>query len=260
MQEKKLILLIGNLLNLCVAIFLMFISSGCKNTKYIQQITGVKIVRTFPRIDEDWKIRNYDTITKNIFFYENQIMYNLCYQYNSIVNGVKDKPEERSLYFVFINGKQFGYLFDKNKKIEGTIMNVDSVLKSEFIMEAEWFTEEKQRFAKKSSTTFSKELNSLEECYFFSDPKKNNDSTIIGDFKLSFSKNIINSKFSLSKRLDSISGMKLYKYIITQYPIYYKEYDKFSDTLKIFYQMEQLKIENKQLIMDYFLRVKKLDK
>lgn len=204
-----------------------------------------KVTQNFPMINNKGKLVAYDTMVAWVYYRKNQILYHSAYDF--YLDTIQT-PEVRYRYFVYTNGNIYGSLFDKSKSEFNKNVLVDSVLKTEWTMQFSFypFTNYNVKLisVNKKSTT-----ETIEEIYSFKGIK---DSSISGTFDFIFSNRFKKGGFSLSKQLDSIKNMKLYKVRIINNSRDIKEEGIILDRIEQAWDLEEVFIKNYDEISMYF--------
>ncbi len=230
-----------------LAIF-FFWSCSTKKISADEEISGVKIISNFPVLDirdSQINIVRYDTFETRIYKYRNQLLIMSSYGFMkgaSFKNADKDNTplvtEIRHKYFLYSPGEKTGLLFDTTKNIFKKHVDVDSMigrLQKEIltVRDLERDVNMSLRDSKKNVTNVD-----LIETYIFTAKK---DSAMKGTIFFHFTdpKKFNGSDFSLSKELDSLRQMKLYKIVtITDARFMGPPNNAYMDRAESFYLLE----------------------
>jgi len=181
-------------------------------------------------------------------------MYNLFYQFDSSSdNDTLPISELRDHYFVYTNSDSIGIDYDKYKKVINRKVTIDSLFKFEWIAQNKLYPIFTVNSTQLLSSEFNDKTGILKETYSFRGKK---DSTINGTLFLDFTNNLKGIHVSLSKELDSIKNMKLFKVRVISNArrmtdgIYL---DKFEQT----HDLNEVPVLNREEVMSYFERYKK---
>lgn len=206
-------------------IFIFILIDSCNlipsNSEYIL----VNATAIFPRINmSSGKLLGYDTTVTQIVQKDDIVLYKILYKYDSLKLDTIIS-ESRCHYIVYKRGDRFGYNYDIHKSSKGQKVNLDSILKYE------WFIQNKLypifgsiNEVKLLSTYKSSNSDTLKERYSIISKVNPGHS---GLAFLEFCNSLNGINFSLSKELDSLKNMKLYKFRTQYNPI------KVSDTVTI---------------------------
>lgn len=230
-----------------IYIFIIAFSS-CKTTQDIDKLKGIKALAVFPNINfNTGKITGYDTSSIYIFNLEDLVLFKLHYSYDSLLKD-SYKTEIRYHYFIYQKGKDYGYDYDRYKSKNGIKISLDSILKSEWVINTKIFPMFGNINEVALLTSYkSKNDDTLKESYFIKSKLNTNQSANI---YLEYVKSLMNFEFSLSKELDSVKNMKLSKIRIINNPM------KINDTFTIskfetYYEFQKYLIFNKEEIFKY---------
>lgn len=213
------------------------------------EITGIELTHNFPYIDNKGKLLKYDTITTRIYYYKDQTLYQLSYQFDSLYGNNLIKSEVRNHFFVHQRDKLYGYDYDKHKTKFNRKVLADS------LFNAEWFT--KMNTYKILFTNESKLVRSytdaasgeLQETY---ELKGREDTTMSGTCFLVYSKKSFNTAFSLSKELDSIKKMKLCRIELVNNSRFMKDKNFYLDRIVQTYTLKKIENINLDQVSTYF--------
>lgn len=182
----------------------------------------------FPRINfSTGKLIGYDTTVTKIVQKKEIVLYKIMYTYDTLKSDtvITDKLFHYVLYKI---GDSFCYNYDSKKSINGQRVNLDSILKYE------WFVQNKLypmfsniNEVRMLSTYTSLNNDTLKEEYSLKSIANPEQSGLVF---LEFCHSMKQLNFSLSKELDSIKKMKLYKFRTQMNPIKVNDsltFDKF---------------------------------
>jgi hypothetical protein len=198
-----------------------------------------------------------DTIPDRVFFYKDQIIYQSAYtQLFHSPKGEIIGQEYRYRTFVYTAGHKYGYLFDSLAKKFNAKTDVDSLFNSDW-----YFNSPKNpNLSKETSTLVSSAYDSLNAILVKTYSLKGKkdiitgviDTTLSGSCTLWYSSKFKNINYSISKELDSIKNMKLYKVKTITNERYLKDYDITLDRVELTDFMEECSFENESEILSYF--------
>jgi len=217
-------------------------------------IRGVKITENFPVINDKGNVMGYDTFSTNIYYYKNQVLYYSSYHFDSTSNDSLLTSETRYYYLVFTKGKTYGYQYDKYKPVFEKKVLIDSALRQEWTSLIGFYPIFSESNLTQSLKNFNKDSGILNETYSFT---AKSDTSKSGTCSLWFTKKINGIDFSLSKYLDSLNKMKLFKVRILNNPRYLKEYNITIDKIEQAFDLDEIPIKNEKELLYYFERDEK---
>lgn len=183
-----------------------------------------------------------------IYYYHDQILYYSSYTFN--LHTSFDAPpiqEIRYRYFVYTKGKSCGFVNDKYKSEFNKRVAVDSMLKMEWTTQFGFYPFNcNVVFISENKNANTGELH---ERYSF---KGGNNNSMSGTIDLYFSSRLKISEFSLSKELDSMKNMKLYKVYIVNNSRFIKEHNITLDKIEQGWKLEEIPVSNREEILNYF--------
>lgn len=229
-------------------IFQTLLFIACTTVKY-GELSGVKISRQYPIIGKKGELIRYDTFSTSIYKYKDQVLYQAQYHYDSIFNGISIISENRDYFFVFRKGNAYGLLFDPNKQIFGQRIQIDSTLKKEWCNEVNFYH---GFMSSNMHEITNREKNKQGETIKSFSFQSKKDTILNGTAHFWFSKKMNHIDYSLSRELDSIYKMKLYKIKIMNNAQYFVEYKYKLDPIEQYYLLEEIADINKQAVMKYF--------
>ncbi len=247
--------------NLLIMALVMQGCSAIVAKKQADNIIGVSVSQSFPIIASTGKVMNIDTSTANIFYYQNQILYEIEYRFfskpydldnpDTTYFGDLRNAETRYCYLVYTKGNKYGYLTDDHKNLDKARVSVDSVLQNE------WFSR-LNAYSGMADSNYSikviyenKNSDSGILRKFFSFVPKQEDKTS-GTIYWEFSDALKKIPYSFSPQLDSIYSSKLRKVSTVSFPKYFKANNFRLDTVKMGYDLEEIKNIDMNKIMQYF--------
>lgn len=239
-----------NKIAFCLCVLVLTTCALFPNTDKIQ---AIKIIGVLPRFDfSTGKIYGYDTSTVFIFNYKNIELYKMYYDYHTETDDTLI-TQRLIHYFVHNKGENWGYDYDESKKFIGIKISIDSIFKNEWVTNTKLYPIfGEANNIKLISSYKSKNLDTLKESFFLKSKIYTNQSCSVF---LEYSKSLGNVYFSLSKELDSIKNMTLYKFRIVNDPM--KVNDTFTmGKYELNYEMQKVDIFNKQEILGYIDKFK----
>jgi hypothetical protein len=182
-----------------------------KNT--FQEIKQFKLLYSLPTLSADNKLITI-TDSQYIIYYKDLVLYKFPYtkEYSSnlfdsageIIEHKIIRTDTNFHYLIYRKGELSGYAFDSTQDQKGRRVLVDSFLKTRFMVVDRYIFNSNDSLINKTQEP----NNAIQETYLrtFKNDKWDCDTN-----QLFFSDQFKNIDFSLSKKLDSIKGIKLFK-------------------------------------------------
>lgn len=189
----------------------MVFTSSCATKKPIRQLDLTVHIQYFLKHPE--VLTNHKTIS--VYYRNDMTMYKFGNLFDTLVNNVLVGEGYRYSYFVHKKGERRGYKFHPADGSVNGRFPVDSVLKNLVLGEFSW----EQLAALQPITSFDEKSKVLKEIYTGGEMESD---TVI----LHFGNRFKDYEFSLSKKLDSLKSMKLFRIDVRNSPIY-------EDSLKV---------------------------
>ncbi len=222
------------------------------HSKIEPAIRCIKITRDFPHIDSNGHVLKYSPNETKIYFYEGQVLYQTYYYFAKITNEKEaESPNEKFVYYNFLydRSKTHGILYDSNKSETLRIVRVDSMLAKEWAATINFnllFRENHTKLTSRKKTAVGEM-----ECFYSFINKK--DTSMKGELLLSFSKKRFNDiDYSLSREIDSLNKMKLFKVVMINYERFIRERNFHIDRIEVPYVLEEILVVNKEEILKLF--------
>jgi hypothetical protein len=229
-------------------IIILFSITCCSNSSLkTSEITSEKVTQVLPNLDNENKLMSYDTSSVQMYFYKNLVLYELSYRFDSIVNNKTLISEDRTHYFVYEKGKTFGFDYDEHKSIYKKRISLDSIFKFEWIAQNKLYPLFLDNPTLLVSSHKNQDSGTLHEKYII---RYKNDTSTTGTCSLSFSNNLKDVRYSISKELDSIKNMKLYSFKTERYAGYIQGI--YVDAYITSTLLEKVSVSNPKKIMSYF--------
>ncbi|MBK7884726.1 MAG: hypothetical protein IPJ81_13795 [Chitinophagaceae bacterium] len=225
-----------------------------KNDTYNNEIRCIQVKQVFPVIQKDGKVPKYDSNFVKIYYYKDMAMYHLGYHYSYTKNKVRLITEDRDHFFIHKKGEVFGYDYDKNKSEFGVKMPVDSLLNKQWISVTQIYPMIFENSSTLVSSKWNLDSSILDEMYIY---RSKQDTAMTGSVHLSFTNKMMDINYSMSKELDSMKNMKLYKAKLSQDSRYVNDFKVNLDEFHIIHGFEEVKITSPKEILAYFERYKK---
>ncbi len=235
-----------------MSIFSCFNTYSIKNNS--SDIKCIKATEVLPFFNNNGKVYKYDTSSVRIYYYKDITLFYLTYHFDSISAGIHHKSEYRNYYFVYKKGDIYGYSYDIHKSVFSTKILVDSILQQQWIFTNHLYPVFIKNEATLISSHQNKDSGTLHEAYSLVGKK---DTTMTGNIYLSFTNKISDVEHSLSKELDSLKNMKLYKLKLVINKRYAKEYQMTLDQSEASFWLEELPVTNREEILSYVERYEK---
>lgn len=226
-----------------LVVFLFF--SNFFNKRQELKISGIRLSQKFPIINQTGKLLGYDHSYADVYYYRNQILYCIYYNWDSSAQNTLIKSEIRKAIFVFTKGNKLGYYYDKNDFDSSKYLLVDSVLKKQ------WFNNFGMQPAVliKIFEGYDKDSSLFNIKYTL---KGKEDTLLNGTCDLEFCNKLIDTDFSLAKELDTISKMKLVKMKLTTNSRFIKMYNVTIDKIEQVFSLQEIIITNTNELLQYF--------
>jgi hypothetical protein len=238
------------ILSICLVLSCLI---GCVS-KNNEAITGIKITENFPTIGTKGKLLGYDTFSTRIYYHKNQVLYHSAYHFDSADGGRLLTSGMRDYFFVYNKDNSFGLFFDSAKNIIGKKLLVDSVIKKEWINNIDIYQGYNTSTLKPLPNNETPKPGTVFKTYAFHSTR---DTGLSGVFNYWFSNKLDHVTYSFSKELDSIHKMKLYKIIIKNNALYFRDYGFSLDPVEQYFEIEEIAILNKPELMKYFEKEEK---
>ncbi len=196
---------------------IIFLILGCsvRNQNFTSPIKCIEGINLFPRADSLGNIVVYDTAKVKIYSYGKLRLYELEYLY-LLIDQEKKFSKKKNTHFIGFNvDSSFGYDFDENKSPFKNKVNKDSAFRREWIVSNRIYPIISKNLSKVISTFENKDSGTVLVTYSILNKV---DSTSLGILNLHFKKHFLSTEITLSKELDSLYNMKLYKYEIQSNP------------------------------------------
>lgn len=232
-----------------------------RRANYTENIRGIIVTEILPVPDSTMKFTKQDTLAIPIYYYGKLTAYKLFY---TLVKkwdeqGNIASKEEQYKCFVFAKDSLYGYVYDSYFPGKQEKVSVDSMIRNVIWCEqnsVNLYNSFTDNITLLLSSERSADESLLYEVYSY---RRIKDPTRHGIFSLTFTNQLSDIPFSMSRELDSIKGMKL---IATsaegsfQYP---KNGKMITDTAKTMSAMKVITVTAKDSleIMQYFNRYQK---
>lgn len=237
--------------------FLFFLGCSTLNIpaaeKYENGIKCIEVSRLFPVIGMTGNLRGYDTLSIKIFHKYRLVMYRFSYDYIHMIDDSVDKKEKRFDYIISRKGDSSGIHYDLNDSILKERVPVDSFINSRWVRKFDLYQLLHDSTSALVSSVRKDHGNILEECYFLKGVK---DTTRSGQVCLFYTTKLNGIEYSLSKELDSLKQMKLYKATIVNNSRFLKQYNITMDRIETYYQIQVDTTFDQEKILGLFERFK----
>jgi hypothetical protein len=178
-------------------------------------------------------------------------MYDLVYQFTNTVNGKVTISEERHHYVAFDVDSVFGYDLNMTSGILKRV-RLDSLLKNEWLVQNKLYPKLTNNIAILTESKRNKDSGTLVERYLI---KSKEDSAELASCTFSYTDKISGIDISLSKELDSIKNMKLYKAETVYFSRHFKEPDFTMGEFVTCYSLKEGVISDEKRILSYFKKL-----
>lgn len=233
------------LLRLAIAVSIHL--PACSQSKSNEfQIQGVKIRQLYPIIDNDGKVSKYDTEETEIYYSGDLVLYKLSYGFDSVNIGTNETvlSERRHHYFIVAADSMYGYDYDEHKSQFKQRVLADSLLKWQWASKVNVYPMVTENIPRLISSFQNTDSGTVHELYSYT----HDDTSAHGTLFFGYSKKLNGLKYSLSKEMDSIKKMKLYKVLQIQDPRYMKAYGITIDKIKSAYEIEDITMIRPEII------------
>jgi hypothetical protein len=201
-------------------VFFLFLNiNSCYSQQSATSLRGFQATSLFPIFSESGEVKQYDTGIVKVYYWGNRRLYDLQYTFNSIEKGEVRFSEKRRHLVAFIIDSSHGYDFNLTSGVKKRV-RLDSLFKTQWIAQNKIYPILTVNIAILTSSTHSADSGLLVEHYLI---KNREDSTEIGECTFSYTNRISGIDISLSKELDSLKQMKLFKTKIVSLPRHFKE-------------------------------------
>jgi hypothetical protein len=232
-----------------IIILILPLVYGCTFFIKERNIKGIKISQVFPYMSNEGKLINYDTPSVKIYYYKNYTLYHLVYHFDSSVNSKLLLSEDRYHNVVYMNGEDYAYDYDEHKYPYKRKVSIDSIFNLEWVFRIQVYSIFTNSTAILISSDKDNNSGILREVYKI---RGNVDTSLSSTCYLEFSNKSRDVNFSLSKELDSIKKMSLFKIRNINNPRYFKQAGIYIDRVETSYLLEEIKVPEDKRILYYF--------
>jgi hypothetical protein len=184
-------------------------------------------------------------------------MYKFHYTFDSTFTDSRGKEsiiitgERRPNFFVFSNVSAYGYDYAPYKRDSPEILLVDSVLNKQGFGNINLYQVFQKNYLRRISSQQDLASGIFHEIYV---PTQNRDKekSDTDTCYFSFSSKLNNIKFSLSKELDSLNKMKLFRARLVSNNDFSKEYNIKIDRREVFFELKEIPVPNKERLIEFF--------
>lgn len=232
-----------------VLVFTLLASIFSANKKAKPEIKGLKVKEWMYVINDSFRFVKWIPYEVDLYNQGDIFLYRLIYGFDSVDLNINKilKSETREHYFIFEKDSLYGYDYDEHENPKRRILRKDSVIEHEWALQINLDYLLTDMKAKLISSVQNKDSGTIHELYSYI----GNDTSSHGRFYLSFSTKMGDIDYSLSKKIDSTRGMKLYNAWITQDPRYFKKFDKTLNELEYGYEIQKITVITPE-IQKYF--------
>lgn len=227
------------IMNCCCLAF----TTSCTSKKPVLQLDVTAHIQFF---FDDLVLRtNHRTIS--IYYMDDMTMYKFGYYFDSTRNDILVKDEYRRYFFVHKKGDRSGYKFDPNDPAKNGNFQVDSMTKNYAFGGFTW----EQLTAITPIVSFDSTTNILKEIY--------TNEEMAGDtIKFYFSNRFQQYDYSLSKKLDSLKRMKLFRIDVHNGPVYEESSKKSLPPRNSYFLLEEGKDKDLSQVTHYFAEYERM--
>lgn len=235
----------------------LFVTSITKDitSKKIECYDIIETFPHFPSYDKQrnkWNYSGYDTSIGRVYTFGNYKLFRFYFQFTGIVNnkGQIVTPKKYYYYLLHKNDDKFAYCFDKKRNLFNVKVNADSAMQQDWLINANsddmFNTEEFE--VKKMGEKRSSNRDNLEIRYQIS---RKIDTSEKATCILSYT-NKFSSHFKLTKKLDTIIGMQLYKVKTIYHERYLKDKRTNNGEFEIFQELKKVESFDDKEILNIF--------
>jgi hypothetical protein len=230
---------------------------SCSVNNKQNKITAVITSQLDFNMGANWSVlNNTETFHNWIYYRNNQRLLKITYFNVGLDSPYTFTPKQ--YFFIHKTNQKYGYKYDTCENIIGQKLLVDSALKNLFTIDEDYLKNLNLNtpYIYEISSKYSKDLSYIiKEINYFHGGKAIGDDTVsTGKLFLTYNKELLNFKYSLSKTFDTIPKMKLFKIYFQNDPIYYKEQNKTFVPPNFIFQINEMKNINEKEVMPLFLK------
>jgi hypothetical protein len=190
--------------------------------------------------------------TYDVYYYGDIIMYRFQYNYDSIINGQTVLRERRPDFFVFHRDSSFGqtfYAYVDDGNIPGR-HRVDSIIRLRTFPNSQFDTLANMK-------PDSSYVNANGDLVKIFNPEKRKHDPVAATIYFYFTNKLKGVKESLSRKMDTVEGMKLFRIVVKSHPGYSEEYKVLLSPGDMFWEMKEIPIKNPDQVKGYFEKYKR---
>ena len=217
-----------------------------------KKISCIQFIFDMPQLSSNGSIFEYNGFF-NIYHYSDLVMYEFNYWNDTITEkGELKEGNERTL-FIFKRNEKYGYEYDMGRKkgIKKQLL-VDSLLEMFAFKNAKW---DIMLSDTPYLTIYDSARGILQDIYVTNLP---NDPMINDSTYCYYSDRLDSLDYSLSPKMDSIKGMKLYRFVMVHDPIYSKENNKMIPKRVFNIEILSIPVKDPEEKLEYFKRYRKM--
>jgi hypothetical protein len=235
-------------------LIVLVLSLKCKVFHNSKSVSAIHVKYIVPYTDWDSSISFFNT-EYDVIHSGDLIMYTNSYKFDSSANGRLILKEDRTRYFVFQKDSAYGYLYyaHPDRSAPNGRLPVDSTLK-EFSLDTNAYA--KFSNLKPDSSYYDNEGN-LKKIFIQRPTNENPEKYVVSFY---YSKNLVGIKETFSNKMDTITGMKLFKVITRSEKIYNEKYKMTFPETEYLLEMSSIHINENDDVLDYFKRYEETSK
>ncbi|MDB5226633.1 MAG: hypothetical protein JWN78_826 [Bacteroidota bacterium] len=189
-----------------IAICLILSCGHAFRNNSTEQLQGFAYVISYAEYTLSGKMKFFNSDTTKLYSYKNIVMYRIPYRFDSLLNNRPLLKETRYHYFVYAKDSSCGYNYDPMRpELDNKRYSVDSIDAATFVTTADELFKQNDLLLQSTH----KEVSAIHEIYLAK--SKVNATSPQSTVEYFYAKRSNDPFFSLSKQLDSIKEMKLYK-------------------------------------------------
>ncbi|HEX6847440.1 MAG TPA: hypothetical protein VF144_10690 [Chitinophagaceae bacterium] len=189
----------------------------------------------------------------NVYYYNDLIMYEFFYEFDSLVDNRTALQEIRRFFFVFQKDSSYGHKYFPNSNV-----NLDHNKRVKIDTELLSHKFESNIYDTLINYKPDSLYNHKDEIIrvYKNPPSANSVSQEKHDLYFYYTKKLKDVPETFSKKMDNIKGLKLTKILIKVSGGYYKEFNMTFPARELLQEMREISVSNKDEIVGYFKRYK----
>lgn len=237
-----------NISIIAIMFFSYYNFSSCKQPE-IETIRRINVSSSIPLINRDGSIvENKDYF--NVYYYRDLIMFEFRNPYDSISNDSLIMSEFRNNFFVYKKQTRYGFTYDRhNIRNHNKKLLVDSLLERRAFQNFKWHVVIDTPVFKVAASDFDAKAGILQEIYISPGGNRMMENDSIFFY---YDNKLKDIDFSLSKVLDSLKSMKLYKIRLLHASSCSEEHEMTFPKRETRIELKEMPVQNHKGILYYF--------